>query len=85
MELARIVDPDHALVRLGRAVDRARFEEAFGKTYCENNGRPAVSVRLMVALHFLKYTLDLSDEAVMIFLYGYRYQSILLSNLCTGG
>ncbi|MFA5689957.1 MAG: IS5 family transposase [Kiritimatiellales bacterium] len=65
MELARIIDPDHALVRLSRAVDWVRFEEAFGKTYCENNGRPVVSVRLMVALHFLKHTFDLSDDAVV--------------------
>ena len=50
-ELVRIIDLNHSLVRLGNEVEWERFEEAFGKTYCENNGRPATSTRLLVALH----------------------------------
>lgn len=65
IELDRIVDSSHPLVRLCREVDWRRLAEVFGETYCENNGRPALSTRLMVALQYLKYTFDLSDEQVV--------------------
>ena len=64
IELDRIVDSSHPLVRLGREVDWDRLAEVFGETYCGDNGRPASSTRLMVALQYLKYTYDLSDEQV---------------------
>jgi hypothetical protein len=35
-----------------------------GKTYYPGNGRPGISTRLMVALHYLKYTLNLNDGDV---------------------
>lgn len=57
-----MIDPNHPLVKLSKAVDWKRLEEVFGETYCPDNGRPALSTRLMVALHYLKYTYDLSDE-----------------------
>ena len=62
VELTRIIDPGHPLVKLGGAVDWERLDALFGSTYCPDNGRPAVTTRLMVALHYLKYTFDLSDE-----------------------
>lgn len=64
-ELVRILDMNHPLIRLGREVDWGRFDEAFGKTYDENTGRPGSSTRLLVALHYLKYTFNLSDEDVV--------------------
>lgn len=64
-ELIRILNLNHPLVRLGKEVDWERLDEIFGKTYCEDNGRPASSTRLMVALHYLKYTFNLSDEDVV--------------------
>jgi IS5 family transposase len=64
-ELIRIIDLSHPLVRLGHEVDWERLDEEFGKTYDENNGRPATSTRLLVALHYLKYTFNLSDEDVV--------------------
>lgn len=64
-ELIRILDLNHPLVRLGKEVDWKRLGDVFGKTYCEDNGRPAASTRLMVALHYLKYTFNLSDEDVV--------------------
>jgi hypothetical protein len=33
MALAHIIDQNHALVRLERRIDRARFDEAFGAFY----------------------------------------------------
>ena len=64
-ELVRMIDMTHPLVCLGDEVDRQRLGEAFGETYCENNGRPATNTRLLVALHYLKYTFNLSDEDVV--------------------
>ena len=37
----------------------------FGATYCLDNGRPAVGTRLVAALHYLKYTYNLSDEDIV--------------------
>ena len=65
VELTRIIDLGHGLVKLAGAVDWDRLEELFGSTYCPDNGRPGVSTRLMVALHYLKYTHNLSDEDVV--------------------
>ena len=64
-ELANMVNPNHPLVTLSKAVDWKRLDDVFGETYCPDNGRPAISTRLMVALHYLKYTYDLSDEDVV--------------------
>ncbi|MBW1676946.1 MAG: IS5 family transposase [Deltaproteobacteria bacterium] len=63
--LVRIIDPNHGLVKLAKVVDWDRLDEQFGSTYCPDNGRPGVSTRLMVALHYLKYTYNLSDEDVV--------------------
>ena len=65
VELDRIVDTKHGLVKLAAAVDWSRLEELFGKTYCPDNGRPGIPTRLMIGLHYLKYTYNLSDEAVV--------------------
>ena len=65
VELAQIIDPDHSLVKLAKVVDWDRLEDVFGSTYCSDKGRPAISTRLMVALHYLKYTHNLSDDEVV--------------------
>lgn len=65
IELSKIIDPGHSLVKLSKVVDWDQFEEVFGSTYCPDNGRPAASTRLMVALHYLKYTHNLSDDDVV--------------------
>jgi len=65
VELTKIIDSGHSLVKLAKVIDWKRLEEVFGSTYCPDNGRPAISTRLMVALHYLKYTHNLSDEEVV--------------------
>ena len=65
VELAQIIAPKHRLVKLSKVVDWERLEVLFGSTYCPDNGRPAISTRLMVALHYLKYTYNLSDNDVV--------------------
>lgn len=63
--LANLVNDRHPLVRLAQQIDWRSFDEYFGTYYRSGKGRPAISTRLMVSLHYLKYTHDLSDEAVV--------------------
>jgi IS5 family transposase len=63
--LAKLLNEGHPLVRLARQLDWRSFDEHFGTYYSERTGRPAISTRLMAGLHYLKYTHDLSDEAVV--------------------
>ena len=53
--LGDIVSPRHAMVQLADAIDWQSFEDGLGASFCVENGRPSCPVRLMVALHYLKY------------------------------
>jgi transposase, IS5 family len=64
-ELILIINPAHGLVKLAHTVNWDRMDEVFGETFCPDNGRPAVSTRVMVSLHYLKYTYNLSDDDVV--------------------
>jgi IS5 family transposase len=64
-ELCQIIDLGHPLVKLNGTVDWNRLDELFGATYSPDQGRPAISTRLMVSLHYLKYMHNLSDEDVL--------------------
>ena len=63
--LANLLDARRPMVKLARGIDWHGFDEHFGAYYSRGKGRPAISTRLMVSLHYLKYTNDLSDEAVV--------------------
>jgi len=63
--LKGIVSDRHPLVKLADMVDWKVFEEKLSPTFCDDNGRPGLPVRLMVGLHYLKYTYGLGDEAVV--------------------
>lgn len=63
--LDQILDCKHPLFKLANRIDWSFFEKEFSSTYHETMGRPGKSIRLMVALHYLKYTFDLSDEALL--------------------
>jgi len=65
IDLEQLIDLSHPLVRLGLAMDWSSFEQTLGSTYHPSQGAPGISTRLMVALHYLKYQLDLSDEDVV--------------------
>jgi IS5 family transposase len=65
VRLERLVAPGHELVRLSRLIEWSRFDEKFGALFVSGHGRPATPTRLMVGLHYLKYTYDLSDEEVV--------------------
>src|ERR1035441_3095005 len=65
IDLEQLIDLKHPLVQLGMRIDWASFEQALGATYHPTQGAPGISTRLMVALHYLKYQHDLSDENVV--------------------
>lgn len=41
------------------------MDEVFGQTYCPDNGRPGVSTQLMVSLHYLNFSYNVSDDDVV--------------------
>lgn len=61
IELTRIVNPAHSLTKLAAQMNWGEFDQYF-EPYFSDEGRPAIETRLMVSLHYLKYTFDLSDE-----------------------
>lgn len=63
--LRDIVSPRHAMVKLADAIDWKSFEDGLQECFCATNGRPSCPVRLMVALHYLKYASGMSCEAVL--------------------
>ena len=65
IDLEQLIDISHPLVRLGLCIDWQSLEQTLGSTYHPSQGAPGISTRLMVALHYLKYHLDLSDEDVV--------------------
>ena len=60
--LDQIVDLDHPLAKLGRAIDWRFLEERFGAVYSDKAGHPPLPTRLMAGLSILKHMHNLSDE-----------------------
>ena len=65
IRLDRIVSHEHELVELSHCIGWSRFTSKFGERFYRKEGRPGISTRLMVGLHYLKYSFDLSDEEVV--------------------
>ena len=61
----QILNPGHALIQLARKIDWSRFDVAFADSYSADMGAPAKAMRLMVGLHYLKYTFNESDESLV--------------------
>jgi IS5 family transposase len=62
--LDQIIDMEHALARLARAIDWGFLEQRFGAVYEDGPGRPPLPTRLMAGLAILKHAHDLSDEVL---------------------
>ena len=60
-----IVHKTHPLVILSKDFNWNMFDKSFGKKFYPENGQPGISTRLMVGLHYIKYTYHLSDKALM--------------------
>jgi transposase, IS5 family len=65
MPLRKMLDPQHSLYMLAGAINWPGFDEQFGPLYADGVGRPALSTRLVVALHYIKHLYDLSDDMVL--------------------
>lgn len=63
--LSRVVAPEHPLIHRAEKIDWRQFEEAFGSLYSPDQGAPGKRMWLMVGLHYLKHTYDLSDEQLV--------------------
>jgi IS5 family transposase len=64
LSLDQMLNQRHALYKLAGQIDWNAAEIKFGELYAEE-GRPGIPIRLMVGLHFLKHTYNLSDEEVV--------------------
>ena len=60
--LDQIIDMNHALVKLARAIDWRFLEDSFGAAYSDGPGMPPLATRLMAGFAILKHTFNLSDE-----------------------
>lgn len=63
--LKKLLNEKHPLYRMAETIDWAAFDKAFTPLFCPDNGRPGIPTRMMVALHYLKYSENLSDEEVV--------------------
>jgi transposase, IS5 family len=61
-QLDQIIDIDHPLAKLDRAIDWRFLEERFGAVYSNKAGHPPLPTRLMAGLSLLKHMHNLSDE-----------------------
>ena len=77
--LDQIIDLRHPLVKLARETDWAFLEKTFGAAYTDGPGQPPLPTRLMAGLIILKYTHNLSDEALCE-----RWWRILIINTSVG-
>ena len=62
--LDQIIDLNHALAKLARAIDWPFLEREFGLVYTDAPGHPPLPTRLMAGLAILKHSYDLSDEGL---------------------
>ena len=65
IDLEQLIDLQHPLAVLAQRIDWGQFDLQLGSSYHPTQGVPGTPTRLMVALHFLKYRTDLSDEDVV--------------------
>jgi len=63
--LEQMINRKHPLCKLAQEIDWGVFEEEFGPCYAEGVGRPGIAIRVVVGLHYLKYTYNESDESVV--------------------
>lgn len=63
--LDQILNPKHPLFLLAGRIDWPGIEEEFAELYDPRLGRPGVSIRLLVGLHYLKHAYGYGDETVV--------------------
>ena len=64
-QLTQILNLSHPLCRLASQINWTRIEAQIDTLYSTGPGQPALPTRLLVGLHYLKYTFNESDESVV--------------------
>ena len=62
--LDQIIDLNHDLVKLAKAIDWRFLDEQCGAAYNDRPGHPPLPTRLMAGLSILKHSYNLSDEVL---------------------
>jgi len=60
-----LLNPEHEISQLARAIDWDSLVVAFGPLYADQRGRPGVPIRLMAGIVLLQHTFGVSDEKVV--------------------
>ena len=63
--LDQILNYKHPLFGLANQINWNFVEKEFSDYYSEDNGRPALPIRLVVGVHYLKSAYNVSDEGVV--------------------
>ena len=63
--LRDVVDRKHPLVILANSINWDFIEKKLAPLFCTNNGRPALAVRMITGLLYLKNAYNLGDEALL--------------------
>ena len=59
------VDPKHPLVIFANSINWEVIEKNISPLFCSNNGRPALAVRMVTGLLYLKNAYNLGDKALL--------------------
>ena len=63
--LRNVVDPKHPLVILANSINWEVIEKNISPLFWANNGRPALAVRMVTGLLYLKNAYNLGDKALL--------------------
>ena len=64
-QLDQILNRQHPLFILADQINWSVIEDEFGRLYSDK-GRPGISTRVMVGLHYFKHTFNESGETVVM-------------------
>lgn len=64
-QLSQMLNMSHPLVRLSQRMNWDKLESEIDVLYSDGSGQPPLPTRLLVGLHYLKYTFNESDESVV--------------------
>ena len=64
-QLSQMLNLSHPLVRLSENIDWDKLAAEIEVIYSDGAGQPPLPTRLLVGLHYLKYTFNESDESVV--------------------
>ncbi|TWT60686.1 Transposase DDE domain protein [Rubinisphaera italica] len=65
VSLKKVIDLEHPLVKLAALIDWDAIRREIEPVFCDDNGRPATDVRVVMGLFYLKSAFDQSDEQLI--------------------